>query len=345
MRNQELRPLENKGLDLVLGHLAACSPAASYVRTLTTDLARRGMMAAIVQAAALISPTAIPSSHGRGRTSNLLSRFESACALPWGSLKTERLGEVRAGLVQKGFAPATTNKVLAAIRGTLHASWLSGQMSAEDLARAKECLKSVRGERVSRGVHLTKAQLSNIFASAAERNDAVGRRDAAVIALLAVGLRRSEVANLRFEDFDQATGRLVVRGKNNKERSIYLNNGSLDAVKDWIEVRSHEAGSLVCAVGKGNFVKHERLSQQAVYKIFATHAKAAGVQATPHDLRRTMAGDAIDAGVDVFTLQALMGHSSPAVTQKYDRRGERAKEKAMALIHVPYKKRGKPEGG
>ena len=57
---------------------------------------------------------------------------------------------------------------------------------------------------------------------------------------------------------------------------------------------------------------------------------------TPHDLRRTFAGDLLHANVDIVTVQKLLGHSNPATTAGYDRRGARARQEAVKHIHVPY---------
>ena len=56
---------------------------------------------------------------------------------------------------------------------------------------------------------------------------------------------------------------------------------------------------------------------------------------TPHDLRRTFAGEMLDAGVDLVTVQKLMGHASPVTTSRYDRRDEKTKMDAATKIHFP----------
>ena len=86
-----------------------------------------------------------------------------------------------------------------------------------------------------------------------------------------------------------------------------------------------------------------QLSDQAIYTILQKRGEEAGLSVfAPHDMRRTFAGDLMDAGVDLVTVQKLMGHSDANTTAGYDRRGEVAKRQAVKKIHVPYKRRFDP---
>ena len=60
---------------------------------------------------------------------------------------------------------------------------------------------------------------------------------------------------------------------------------------------------------------------------------------TWHDFRRTFAGNLLDSGADLATVQRLMGHSDPSTTSGYDRRGEETRRKAVQALFVPYRGR------
>ena len=63
---------------------------------------------------------------------------------------------------------------------------------------------------------------------------------------------------------------------------------------------------------------------------------AGAARFSPHDLRRTFAGDLLDVGVDLATVQSLIGHRNANTTVRCDRRGKLAKRDGVRQLRVPY---------
>jgi site-specific recombinase XerD len=145
-------------------------------------------------------------------------------------------------------------------------------------------------------------------------------------------------------DYDVMEKVLRVRGKRNKQRLVPVLGGVAEALADWLVRRGRAAGPLFVRIRRGDHIviPFKRLSTQAVYNLLQRRAKEAGVaELSPHDLRRSFVSDLLDAGADIATVQKLAGHAS-VTTARYDRRGERAKQQAAALLHVPYQRRTLP---
>jgi site-specific recombinase XerD len=199
-------------------------------------------------------------------------------------------------------------------------------------------LAGVKGSKPDQaaGRALTLGELMALVASCNDGTKA-GARDAAMLAVVySCGLRRAEIVGLDLADY--ADGVLTVRGKRNKTRTVPIQNGAAVALGDWLAIRGDEPGALFWRIRQNDNMTGERMTTQAVYCIFAARAEAANVKAfSPHDLRRTFAGDLLDAGADISTVQRMMGHANVATTAGYDRRGERAKKQAASKLHFPYK--------
>ena len=114
----------------------------------------------------------------------------------------------------EGFAPATANASLSAVRGSLKLAWLSGELSQDNYARRMESLKNVQGKSAP-GRALNAVEVGKLFAAAASGNSpAASARDAALLAMLyGLGLRRAEAATVELDDYGNVTGTLCVMGK------------------------------------------------------------------------------------------------------------------------------------
>ena len=249
------------------------------------------------------------------------------------------LSKLRADLAE-GFAVATANASLAAVRGSLKAAWLSGELSREDFERAREALRTVRGHSApDRAVSPKEAR--KLFADCADDpNGAAGARDAALLAVLyGLGLRRAEAAALTMEDFDRESGTLLVHGKGRRQRLAYIGmNGAAAAVTAWLDIRGAGPGPVFNPVNKGGSVAAGRtMSGQAIaYRVGVRAARAGLGKLAPHSLRRSFATQLLAAGNDLAVTADLMGHSRTDTTRLYDRRGEDAKRHATDTITVPY---------
>lgn len=143
-------------------------------------------------------------------------------------------------------------------------------------------------------------------------------RDYCILTLfLNCGLRISELVGLNKTDVrgDQ----LRVLGKGNKERMLYLNDACQRALEEWLTYR--DAMTLVDQ--NALFVtlqNRRRISTAAVHKLVKKHLAAAGLDSTQyssHKLRHTAATLMLRNGVDVRTLQEVLGHDHLNTTQIY----------------------------
>lgn len=269
----------------------------------------------------------------------LVGTPSDATTLPWQLLGYQHTQALRTALAER-YAPATANRMLAALRAVLLESWRLGLMSAEARARAGD-VATVRGTTLPRGRALKGGELRALFAVCID--EPAGMRDAALLATLyAAGLRRSEAVALDVADYDptysdEAAALTVRHGKGNKERVVYLQNGARAAMAAWISVRGVAPGPLFIRIRKGGVLVYARLSDQAALCILQSRCRQTGVTTcSPHDLRRSMISDLLDAGADISTVQRLAGHANVTTTQRYDRRGEAVKAKAAGLLHTPY---------
>lgn len=289
-------------------------PVLVYLASLGSAKSRRTMRAALETIGAALGA---PSPH----------------AIPWRQLRYPHVAALRARLAEER-SPATVNKVLSALRGVAREAMRLGQLAAEEYTRIAD-VEGLRGSRLPAGRHIELSELASLFAACA-RGSTQGARDAALLGVLRVaGLRRAELAALSLEDLDRAAWTVRVLGKGNKERRAYVVQAKPE-IEAWLGVRGEAPGPLFSAVSRGGRPTGRRMAESSIAYVLGRLALRAGVKdLSPHDLRRTFVGDLLDAGADIAVVQKLAGHAQVTTTQRYDRRGDRAAQRASALIGVP----------
>jgi len=309
----ELALIETQGLDR--------NPAAVYLAGLS-DSGRRTMRQALDVIAGILTGNA------------------DCLACNWPGLRFQHTQAIRSRLAES-YAPATANKMLCALRGTLKASWQLDLMSFEDYGKARS-VEGVTGQTLPAGRELQPGEISGLMGVCEDDPTPAGARDAALIALLySCGLRRGEAIGLDLENYGIDTGDLkILQAKRNKQRVAYLVNGAARAMTDWLALRGAAPGPLFWPINKGGRLANRRMTTQAVYNMLAKRGREAGVKDfSPHDFRRTFVSDLLEAGADISTVAKMAGHASVTTTARYDRRPEEAKRKAAGLLHVPYRGR------
>lgn len=260
----------------------------------------------------------------------------SIASCPWHELGVAEVGAARSWLAEK-FAPSTANRCMSAVRGVLHAAARLGLVTYERVHGVCD-LEPIPGRSAPAGRALEPDELRALLSTLLERDTLSSLRTAAALGLCyGAGLRRAEAVGLELRQLHREIGALRVWGKGGVERLIPLPEVTQRVLAAWVTHRGNGAGWLLCRIDHG-VQPSERVHASNLYSWFGSAARAAGVAPfSPHDLRRTYAGDLLDSGADLASVQALLGHSDPATTVRYDRRPARAREAAVkALDRLPW---------
>lgn len=142
-------------------------------------------------------------------------------------------------------------------------------------------------------------------------------RDYAILMLfLNCGIRRSELVNLNLNDvYDD---RIRVRGKGNKERIVYFGSSCKAAIDAYLPIRNQR----VLSDNRALFGSRDsnRISVTAVHRLVKKHILEAGLDPenfSAHKLRHTAATLMISNGVDIRTVQEVLGHEHLNTTEIY----------------------------
>lgn len=206
--------------------------------------------------------------------------------------------------IMKRAAAATANRYLALLSRLFSLAIQWGHLErnpAKGIKKYKEAgprYRFLSGEELTRFLAALDAEAGKITASALKL-------------LLLTGVRKMELLSLRWSEVDLARGTFrLLHTKNGNSRTVALNSIALELLK-----KIHAEASVGCPwvfparSGTGHLVDIRKPLKRAM--------KMADLEdLRPHDLRRSFASLAVNAGVDIYQIKDLLGHSSVAVTQK-----------------------------
>ena len=253
-------------------------------------------------------------------------------------LSRDRVRHANSPSADYGLAPAARARKIAAIRSFYKYLTNKAKLIAEnpmqdlDSPRLKKTLPRYLD------LHESIQLLESVDAPNKERDYCI------LTLFLNCGLRISELVGLNLTDVRGE--QLRVLGKGNKERMLYLNDACQGAIEDWLAVRHQFAAA--AKNPRFQTPKQNRQTTDALHNKVKQPLKKAGLdssQYSSHKLRHTAATLMLQNGVDVRTLQELLGHEHLNTTQIYthvDRDDLRLAARANPLGTVK-KRSAKPE--
>lgn len=217
---------------------------------------------------------------------------------------------LRKSILERNCKPSYLHKILSMLRSMLR--YCREEREMEVLAPDRIKLPKIKWRDVE---FYSVSQVEKITAAIQTQTIHGIRLMAVVAGFLDSGMRISELLSLDRTSIDYGDGSAYIIGKGSKMRKVFFRKWSLDWIQKYLAERkdSHPAMFVVHHPG----YKLERLRPEDVRKMLRRISKTVGFRVRPHALRRTFATLLHGNGVDIRFLQALLGHSSVQVTERY----------------------------
>lgn len=283
-----------------------------------------------VEAGELASNTAIAYRRGADK---FLTWCNSAGVL---SVEPDTLRAWKAALLASGKKPATVNAWLAGVKALFAWSVESRRMPYNPAENVKGATRKGTSKKHARE-SLTDLEVRRVLALP-DTNTPAGRRDAAILALMAyTGARSVEIHRADLVDLRTENGRLVlyVTGKGHTEADsvvVVASRRAENALYDWLAVRGDKSGPLFISLSDRS--AGQRLTLRALRGIVKSYYRLAGVRGnkTTHSLRHTAISKAILNGAPVQKVQSMARHKSMDTTLIYYHEVDRLTNPAEEFI-------------
>ncbi len=216
-------------------------------------------------------------------------------------------------LAASKFSSSSIERKIAALKAFFHYLVSEGTLKIDPTSDIKFPKVSKRLPRV-----LTVSEISRLI-EYPKKDAFLSNRDRAIMEVLyATGMRASELTSLKLDDVNLDIGFVRVFGKGGRERIIPVGEMALSALREYLgrvrkKVVKKETPFLF--LDRRGFP----LTRQGLWYIIKKYIKAAGVasKASPHTLRHSFATHLLERGIDLRSLQEMLGHADIGTTEIY----------------------------
>ena len=224
-------------------------------------------------------------------------------------LSLEHITELKKQTLMRGAGPCRVNGIIFALRKFLI---YCNEIQKIITINPKEIKPMKYPKREV--LFLTKEEVSE-FIKAMDVTTITGLRMRTLAELLlCTGMRISEALSINKEDVNWHDKEVVIIGKGNKQRTVFLNERVVEWLQMYLIRRKDSNPALFVTTGKS-----ERLRTYDLSKQFKHYAQKAGLKkkVTPHILRHTAATTMSFNGCDIRIIQQILGHSDIETTARY----------------------------
>lgn len=224
---------------------------------------------------------------------------------PLSRVTPQDLEEWRAERLDDGAAPATVNRALSFLRKIFNVAIKNGDIASNPVSKVKMLRENNTRER-----YLTPDEEVRLLAAVSPAR----YRDHIQLAI-GTGLRQSEMLNLRWTDVEFVHNQIrIPRSKHGEARRVPMSPEVREILERW-HAATERHPTYVIPDSTGERAMPRTGGMRVAYN--KAVAKAGIENLNWHDLRHTFASRLVMAGVDLYTVQLLMGHKSHTTTQRY----------------------------
>jgi integrase/recombinase XerD len=219
-------------------------------------------------------------------------------------------------LRERGYAPATIARKMAAVKSIFQFLHRRGEMAADPTA-------SLGSPEVKKPLPraISVDDIGTLICQARKRSTPEGVRDCAMLQVLcATGMRVTELVSLELDDVAVERGSISCTGRSGKRRELPVGETVVQAIR--VYLRDGRPALLRADGGTtAMFLNHRgrRLTRQGFWLIMKSLARDSGLttEVTPHTLRHSFAAHQLQDGLELSRLRELLGHANISTTQIY----------------------------